>query len=532
MKKTFNRISSNWLLVLLVFATVISCTKKENKEMNLPRQFKTGDITFAPEETRITLSWSHVFGTAENTYTVQVSKDSTFATGLIYDTVVNKPTVLLTDAKLLPRQIYYARVKANALGSSAESGWVNSARFAITGEQIFLPIAGTDIIDNGVLLKWKTTPGLTRIVITPQTGAPMTFNLTPADLTAEKKIISGLNANTTYSAEIFDATKSKGFVVFKTGVPLTGNIIDLRGISGRPNVLADTIPIIPAGSIVLLNRAETYTIASALNLGKTIVIRSGADLAATAQANIYFTSNFNFTAGATIDSIEFNDVHLYSDSYGSRYVFNTTNGATVGKIKFLNSRIEIFRGMTRLQSGTTSVTSYIVDNCVIDSLSNYGVITVDNVACKADNISITNSTIYKAEKVVTSRQNSVGVLIDACTFDEAPWGGGSNYIVDYSTAGTNNVTNGITINNCIFGIGKWNGGNTAVRDVRAAATTLVNSTNDWRTADHVSLGNDLPVVTTYSKTAVQLWQDPFNGNFKIIDASFPAKGTSGDPRWR
>ena len=223
---------------------------------------------------------------------------------------------------------------------------------------------------------------------------------------------------------------------------------------------------------------------------------------------------------------------MYSDLYGSRYVFNTTNGANVGKIKFLNSRIEIFRGMTRLQSGTTNLGSYIVDNCVIDSLSNYGVLTVDNVTCKADNISITNTTIYKAEKVVTSRQNSVAVLINACTFNEAPWGGGSNYIVDYSTSGTNNVTNGITIDNCIFGIGKLNGTSVSVRDVRANASTIINSTNDYRTSDHISLGNDLPIVTTYSKTSTQLWQDPLNGNFKIIDAAFPGKSNSGDPRWR
>jgi Domain of unknown function (DUF5123)/Domain of unknown function (DUF4957) len=534
MKNKFRYIPIQWLLITVLFAAGVSCTNTdEKKQLQLPRQFKTGDISITTEAQKATLSWSHVFSDANTTYTIQVSKDSTFAGTNVVDKVINTTSFVVTDSVLQPRQNYYARVKTNASGSTAESGWVTSGRFSITGEQIFQPITVSDIIDNAVLLKWTSTTGLTTIVITPLAGgAPITINLTAGDLTAAQKIISGLSANTNYSAEIFSGTKSRGYLVFKTTAPLTGNIVDLRGFTGRPTLIMDTLPVVPAGSIVLLKRGETYNISAATTIDKTISIRSGADLAlASTQANIYFTNNFNFGASATIDSIEFNDLHMYSDAYGSRYIFNTTNGATVGKMKFLNSRIEIFRGMTRLQSGTTTVSNYIVDNCVIDSLSNYGVLTVDNATCKADKISITNSTIYKVERIVTStKNNSTSVLIDNCTVNEAPLASSTgSFIVDYNTF---NATSGITITDCIFGKFKPNGTVTDIRDVRAGTSTTITSSNNYVTNDHTATSFALTPVIAYSGSSETLWQSPYTGNFKFADISFAGKNTAGDPRWK
>jgi hypothetical protein len=176
------------------------------------------------------------------------------------------------------------------------------------------------------------------------------------------------------------------------------------------------------------------------------------------------------------------------------------------------------------------VNNYIVDNCVIDSIAGYGILTVDNTTVKADNISITNSTIYKAEKFITSSKQTAGsssVIVANCTFNETLVG--TNILIDY---GSFNVTNGINVSNCIFGIVK--GGGTTQRDVRAGASTTINAPNCYRTADYISAGaaNDFPSVTTYPKSSTQLWQDPINGNFKIIDGTFPGRTNTGDPRWR
>ena len=111
-------------------------------------------------------------------------------------------------------------------------------------------------------------------------------------------------------------------------------------------------------------------------------------------------------------------------------------------------------------------------------------------------------------------------------------GNSASYYVDYSTAGTNNVTNGITINNCILGIGKNSNGAFTVRGIRSNAATTINASNNYRTSDHVSAGNDFPNIITYAKASTALWQNPLIGQFKIIDNTFAGRNTSGDPRWR
>jgi hypothetical protein len=243
-------------------------------------------------------------------------------------------------------------------------------------------------------------------------------------------------------------------------------------------------------------------------------------------------SNFNVVSGAVIDSIVFNDVTLRGTDYASKYVFNINVACTIGKMSFQSCKAEIFRGMVRTQSQPALINNFMVDNCVLDSLAGYGVLTVDVATSKVDNISIRNSTIYKAEKIITSRNNSTSVTIENCTINEAPAGGGGSYYIDYNTAATNNVTNGITVNNCIFGVGKNSTTNQSVRGIRANAASTIMASNNYRTSDQLSMGNDVPNIITYTKTVLQLFMDAANGNFKIIDTAFPGRSNSGDPRWR
>lgn len=520
------------LLLVLSVAGITSCEKEKDRNWEQIRMFMPGNINVSSAATQVTLTWSPSLFTEGRavSYTVQVARDSSF-TNLEFTRVVDTPKVVITDTSLVVRQRYVARVKANTTGDVPESKWVISAPFTIQGEQIFLTIQPTDIIDNAVMLKWRSTPGLTKITLRPTGGNAFDVALSAGDVTAMQKLVSGLTPNTLYEAEIFAGTRSLGFTTFRTKAPVAGaSIIDLRGIAGRPNVLVDTLPVIPANSIVILERGLTYTVASALSLSKGVTILSGDDLLNPNLATIFFTSNFNFAAGSVIDSIKFSGVNLRSDNYTSRYIFNTTGAATVGKMIFENCRAEIFRGMVRLQSGATTVNEFRVTNCILDSLSNYGVLTVDNVSCKAENIIIQRSTIYKAEKIITSRQISNTVLLEDLTVNEAPWGGAANYVIDYSQSATNTVTGGITIRNCVFGQGKWNAGNTNVRDIRTNAATGITASNNYKTSDRIVAGNEIPGMITYAGTSFQLWRNPTAGDFTIIGAGFP--NNVGDPRWR
>jgi hypothetical protein len=536
-KNFYNKILQLFLIVLLLAA----CEKDtEIEDPNLPRMFTPVGIRLTVGQTQVKIEWNPSLFSQDKEvqYSLEISKDSTFQTAPAFAKVVTTTFIIVTDADITIRERYFVRIKANASGSSAESKWIATGPFTMTGEQIFVvPVPESDIIDNAVILRWTTTPGVSKIVITPPTGPTVDVVISAADNTAGFKLIGNLLGSTTYSAEIFAGTKSKGLLSFTTKATITGtNVVDLRGITGRPSVLADTIPIIPSGSIVILKRGLTYNITAATNLNKSLTILSGSDFIPD-LATIFLGSNFNLTAGAAIDSLVFKDLVMYTDNYASKYVFNINQVGTIGKVKFENIRGHSFRGFFRMQTGGTGtkVTDLIIENCVIDSLRDFSLVNTNNSNTVA-NIRVSNTTLYNARKVIDHRSpGSNSIKFENCTFYNLPGGGaaggvGGFYFIDL---GTQNSATPIVITNCIFGK-TWDDqglGNDA-RGIQMGAATTVSVTNSYQTSDFIST-NPLYQISLipYSGTSFNLYLDPANGNFKIKDNAFVGKGNSGDPRW-
>lgn len=531
MKRILNKISNSLIPVILLGVLAISC-KEDLDELEPMRMFTpAGEIKASSFETQVKLSWNpSLYTTASNgvTYTVEVAADTLFETPVIVSVQTDTAGVVFTDDQLEVRKYYYARIKANALDSRPESKWVVSNRFRIRGEQIFLTPGPSDIIDNAVILKWKETAGLTKIVLTPEVGTPIQVTLSEADLAARSKMIDKLKASTTYTAEIFRNNISKGVLTFRTKESTVGgNVIDLTDFTNRPSVLQDTLGQIPSGSTVILKRGMTYNISSTTLLDRSVTIASENSFNPE-RATIFFTSNFDIAAGSAIDSVVFKNVVMRSDNYGGRYVFNIDNASTIGKIKFESTHAEIFRGLTRIKTAGVTVDKFIINNSVIDSLSNYGVLTIDNAGATVNDIVFSKSTFYKIERVIVSKSSSRSITIDKSTFFQAPEAG--RYLIDYTTS--LNVTNGIKFNNSITGLGKKVGETADVRGIRASSTTLITSSNSYATSDYVATSNQIPNLTVYSGTSFTLFEAPKSGNFKIIDPTFEGITSAGDPRWR
>ena len=174
-----------------------------------------------------------------------------------------------------------------------------------------------------------------------------------------------------------------------------------------------------------------------------------------------------------------------------------------------------------------NISTISINNCIVSDLGSYGLITVDNAANKVENILIRNSTIYRVgTTVVTNVKNSLTsvIAIEYCTFNEAPFY--AKYLIDMNTF---TVTTGISINNNIFGVGKASGANISVKGCRSGTTAT--GTGNYTTSDYVSSGNALPGVTAYTVASTALFTDVVNGNFKVLDGTFPGKSSAGDPRW-
>jgi hypothetical protein len=510
-------------VILFAFA---ACKKTE--DFAQVRLFRPVVKTLESEGNWVRATWQPIKDA--KSYSVQISRD-TFRT-IDQSVVIDTNSVLFEN--LLWNQFYQVQVKAIATDTTFNSkisflGSIKTPKFPT----IMLSPTISDVTDEAIKVRWVNSgAAVTSIKILKLSDSSLVRDvpLTTADAAAQFKVISGLASATTYVVYLYSGTTIRGWDNFTTKAPLSGSIIDLRGITGRPSVIIDTLPVIPAGSTIILKRGESYTISSTTNLSKAVKFISGSDLTIPGQALINLPSNFNVVASSVIDYVDFEDVYLKGTDYTAKYVFNISNACNIGRISFEGCHMEIFRGVCRLQSAVINVTDFKINNCTIDSVSNYGVVNVDNVNCKIDNISITNSTIYKTEKVVTSKQNSTSVLINNCTFNECVLGNStSSFIVDYNTL---NVANGVTISNCIFGVGKPNAGNVTVRDIRVGATTIVNATNNYYTSDRNVSALPVPFVNIYPNPATTLFLDPFNGDFKINDATFAGKNTSGDPRWR
>jgi hypothetical protein len=186
--------------------------------------------------------------------------------------------------------------------------------------------------------------------------------------------------------------------------------------------------------------------------------------------------------------------------------------------------------------GPGTLDKYTIGNCKIDSIRDYGILTVDVNTWQCNDILVENSTISKAITLFTSRNNSNSITINGCTINEAPEVGRPMF--RWREAGQDNVTNGITILNTIWGH-SW--------DLTATPTYLVDGFDGMGTTNWIIVNTytsseftfdpakdaipGFPSVT-YPGLATDLWTDPYNSIFEFKDIGFSGKSDSGDPRWR
>ena len=529
----------------------VACKDDAEEQLKLSRQFRPAAFNIVGGETAAEISWSPSLFTlpGEVEYIVEVSKDGVSFSNVEYTITTAEAEVTILDTDIDIQTDYFARVKALGKNNTGDLNWLYSSSFRITGEIFILPINEYDILPDGALIRWSVEGNLTKITMTPTGGAAFDVAISPAEYNAGQKLVSGLTQNTTYKAEIFNASgTTKGFVTFTTKNAYTGaNIVDLRGISGKPKILRDTLADIPSGSVVYLKRGQTYTVDAADPVAtrvftKSVTLMSGPDLNPN-LARIHLTTNYNFVAAGVVDSVVFRDlifkgVRAAGASFDNDYVINSNVSATVGKIRFENCKITRLRGTVRAQAAApgTQIANYIINRCSLDSIREFAVV-MSSAGSAFANVRITNSTFYKCRRYIDHRvTGNSTVVIENCTFNEVPSGGvngtnpPTNYLIDFNTFNSN-----ITIKNSIIGK-TWieTAGNTDAGGIRAGASSTVNVTNTYTLSDFVSTvaAFQIPGATAYPSPSTVVFQAPSTGNFKIIDPAFPGASSAGDPKWR
>jgi hypothetical protein len=516
--------------ILAVGTIVISC--KENEEVpDVHRLFKP-QVTSVDNtvDNQLTINWLPSVGVTE--YKIDLALDS--ACTQIEKSVTVKSdvsSIVLTDVKAATQ--YYVRIQA----ISADPD--NNSKFRIlpvTTSSIFVSNSGF-ILDNSFILKWivRGLP-VTKIKVKlnsadqqyPLAGE---FDVSGPEAQNGLKTVSGFKGNTEYLIELYSGELIRGKGTVRTK-PSILNSIDLRDIdpTRKDKIFNDTILKVPDGAIIVLKRGETYNLTSSLSLSKSVSFISGYSFIQD-LANIIVTKNFTFLNPSNIRKISFTDLNITGSTNGAFFIVSQIASCNVDTISFDRCHVSTFRGALRLR-GSENVNHFLVNNCLIDSTSDYGFISIRDAATNTiRDISIKNSTVYRARRFIQATKylpnTPQTTVIENCTFYNSPFAG--NMLLDYGTDVTMQAS--VSIKNCLFG---WAGTEppavpgSAFRV--ATSMTLDADASNYITSDFYFTG--IPMATVYSGNSKTLFKDPAKFDFTLIDSGFSGRKTAGDPRWR
>lgn len=479
-------------------------------------------------------------------YTIEVSRDSFLTVDYKFqvDTnyvVLNKTSV---GEDLLWFTLYQVRVTAHADDAQYNSlpsflGSVRTQKFPSNmGAPTFF-----DVLDTRARVFWtRSGAPITTVKVFKGDDLRLTTPLKTVevdddDRAAGNVIVGGLTASTKYQIAIYSNGDVRGWEVYNTRNALVSgpNVVDLTGIDTVVD-LSTVLPDVADGSIVLLEGGKTY-LAGGYGFDKSVSFISGYSFTP-ALPIIDCTSNFNLGDGGNVGLISFKNIELTAPGgFSGRYVFNIDKSGTIGEIKYDACVIHDLRGLSRVKDGSGTMEKFTITNCVIDSIKDYGILTMDKNTWICKEITIEKSTINRAIMFLTSRNNSNKITISDCTLNEVPEKG--RQMFRWRESGQDNVLEGIKITNTIWGHG-WNttAGETdyLVDGYDGMGNTNWIITNTYATSDfgYAAGKEQIPGFPSfsYSGTASQLWVSPYTENFKIKDLGFAGKANCGDPRWR
>ncbi|WP_207514567.1 DUF4957 domain-containing protein [Longitalea luteola] len=544
-----NRITINILSWLLIMAAVhsISCKKNDyNDGLETPRLFKPQGVSVKTADTTATVSWTAplLAKGLPLSYTAEFSQDSTFATSE-FSVSTDTTVIVVTAEKIQLRTKYFVRVKADAYEHQPESKWERSSSFSITGEQWFHPIRDVELTENAVTLRWKPNPEFTTLWVGLNKGTPVKYTLTPAELSSGVKQITGLLADTTYLAEIWQGAKSKGFLVLRTLSPTVYTTILNPG-----DDLAAAITAAADKAVIGLNPGIYSANGSNFNLvQKTVTLKSLSNNPAdTKIAFKEFTLRGN-GAGINLEGIE-----LDGTAANAGYFINLT-GVSADAEKCAYTQVTIsncvvhaattsfLRANRGSAAGDYSMNQIIIRNTLvydIGSALNYTCFHLDKLAFNTMHVS--KSTFYNIGRQLltasTVLTTAPAITFDYCTLNNFGAGGTQYAVIN---AGSNPVKFNIT-NSIVANIPRPGGTvRNEAMNATAAGTAIVfsnNNTFNWTNGAATPAPLTFPTtnITMVGNNAVDLgWTNtttdftlPANSVLRTVSS---AGGAIGDPRW-
>lgn len=435
-------------------------------------------------------------------------------------------------------------------------------------------IPTSNVIDTQVRITWNTTDNGAATVFdslkvynTRNDSVVITSAVTSDELSAGQKIIRKLQPTTNYRVEAYKNGKYKGKKLFTTtsSESYDGLVIDLRGLTATDsykyfsvaatgslyaNSVDSIIKANPDQKITfVLQGGVTYRMPNLIIPSTAGNIKFVTGLSLNGKASFAVSGNFDAAASTVIGGLEFQKI-FFTDAplegkgrgigdlnFGGTYLFNFSGAnSEIKSIKITDCSIKYKRGILRCKDAAT-IDLITVDNCIIDSIGGYGVVTADFATAKITNITVTNSTLSSCQslfggtKQAASPINSIDIENNTFVYCIA----NGKYVFDYSGC----TVASFVLKNCVFGIdGRYPADAALTTGIKGWSGTVVPTADGcYFTSDYLwvlTTGTTTPAAqipgTTLTTNTAQTFQDPTKSNFKVTSTDLK-KVKAGDPRW-
>lgn len=342
------------IFLILVFSGCEGYNVDVIDDLLVDRAFSPIGVTArVRNQTNVELNWTVREGIDH--YVVEFSADDeTFTT--IYKTVNVSPAELPVTVALEGETVYSIRIKAVSATGADDSKWVTGQVTTLT-EQIFTSIVDGDILSKEATLRWIPNSAVTQINLIPGNISHV--------ITAQEKIdgiakITGLSAETAYTATLLNGTKKRGVLTFTTGVDI-GNATLVKPTDDLLQKIADAA----SGDVLVLEPGDYTAQKGIITLSKSITIRGlrsfdkpllkNGFLVNSGTANVSLIDLDLQGEGATVDS--YNDVVKYNEA-------GTYTSLLISGCNIRNFRKSLIYG----DVASSTVNSIIVENNTITDI--------------------------------------------------------------------------------------------------------------------------------------------------------------------
>ena len=187
--------------------TLASCLEEPSTEVRTADQlFRPINFTATVNGADVGFSWIPIKNAS---YLLEVSRDS-FQFQRELQVIKRDSTTSHLVQNLRSQSRYSARIKSVSKDPAIKDSEYQSISFTTGIENIFYPTVPASIFSNKVSLRWDSTRVVTHIKVLLIDKEVTTATLTPAEITAGSRIVTGLTPASKYVFQIYNGEMLRG----------------------------------------------------------------------------------------------------------------------------------------------------------------------------------------------------------------------------------------------------------------------------------------------------------------------------------